>query len=62
MQYQTITRSAVATAATALVRPRPAAEAKPALDKAAIDKAFEALKTFDWGVDYRQISRAARRD
>ena len=24
---------------------------KPAVDKAALDKAFDALKTFDWGTD-----------
>ncbi len=54
MQYQTITRSAVATAATVLGAAAAAAGEKPALDKAAIDKAFEALKTFDWGVDYKK--------
>ncbi len=46
MQYQTMTRSAVATAATVLGAAL--AEAKQ-VDKAAIDKAFETLKTFDWG-------------
>ncbi len=51
MQYQTITRSAVAAAATVLGAAAAVAEDKPALDKAAIDKAFESLKTFDWGVD-----------
>ncbi|MGA2257002.1 MAG: HEAT repeat domain-containing protein [Thermoguttaceae bacterium] len=47
-----MTRSAVATAATVLGAAAVLAEEKPALDKAAIDKAFEALNTFDWGVDY----------
>ena len=78
MQSQTtMTRTAVATAATVLGAaaavakdakrpprrrhgndPATAAEEKPALDKASIDKAFEALKTFDWGVDpkkYREL-------
>jgi HEAT repeat protein len=54
MQYQTITRSAVATAATLLGAATAVAEEKPALDQAAIDKAFEALKTFDWGVDHNK--------
>ncbi len=49
MQYQTITRSAAATAATVLGAAAAVAKDKPALDKAALDKAFEALKTFDWG-------------
>jgi HEAT repeat protein len=50
MQYQTITRSALATAATVLgAAAAVAEEKKPALDKAAIDKAFAALKTFDYG-------------
>ena len=70
MQYQTITRSAVATAATVLGAAAAVAEEKPALDKAAIDKAFEALKTFDWGTDYmkndkkrgQEVSRTARPD
>ena len=52
MQYQTMTRSAMATAATVLGAAAAVAGEKPGLDKAAIDKAFAALKTFDWGVDY----------
>ena len=28
---------------------------KARLDKAAVDKAFEALKTFDWGVDHKKF-------
>ncbi len=55
MQYQTITRSAVAAAATALGAATAVAESKPALDQAAIDKAFEALKTFDWGVNHQKF-------
>ncbi len=54
MQYQTITRSAVATTAAVLGTAALAAEKKPALDKAAIDRAFEALKTYDWGTDYKK--------
>ena len=57
MQYQTITRSAVATAATVLGAAAAVADEKPALDKAAIDKAFEALKTFDWGVDRNEFHK-----
>lgn len=54
MQNQTITRSAAAAAATVLGAAAMAAEEKSALDKTAIDTAFENLKTFDWGVDYRK--------
>ena len=50
MQYQTITRSALAMAATVLGTAAVVAGDKPALDKDAIDKSFEALKAFDWGV------------
>ncbi len=46
MQYQTITRSVAATAATVLGAAL--AEAQP-VDKAALDKAFATLKTFDYG-------------
>jgi hypothetical protein len=56
MQSQTITRSAVAAAATVLGAAAAAAE-RPALDKAAINTAFEALMTFDWGADYRKNDR-----
>jgi HEAT repeat protein len=55
MQYQTMTRSAMATAASVLGAAAAVAGDKPALDQAAIDKAFEALKTFDWGVDYNKF-------
>ncbi len=55
MQYQTITRAAQAAAATILGAAAAVAEANPALDQAAIDKAFEALKTFNWGVDRKQF-------
>jgi HEAT repeat protein len=58
MQSQTITRSA---AAAVLGAAASAAEVNPALDKAAINSAFEALMTFDWGADYeplRAIDRA----
>ena len=54
MQYQTITRSAVATAATVLGAAAAVADEKPAVDKAAIEKAFENLKTFDWGADHKK--------
>jgi HEAT repeat protein len=54
MQNQTITRTAVAAAATVLGAAAAQAAPKPVLDKAAIDKAFEALKTFEWGEDHRQ--------
>jgi len=55
MQYQTLTRSAMAGAAAVLGAAATVAEAKPALDKTAIDAAFEALKAFDWGVDYKKF-------
>jgi hypothetical protein len=51
MQYQNLTRSALATAATALGAAGAMADDKPTVDTAAVDKAFEALKTFAWGVD-----------
>jgi len=54
MQNKTTTCSAMAAAATVLGAAASVAEAKPALDKAAIDQAFDALKTFDWGVDYNK--------
>jgi len=54
-QYQTITRSAVATAATVMGAAAAVADAKPALNKAAINKALEALKTFNWGVEANQF-------
>ncbi len=56
MQNQTITRTAAATAATVMAAAASAAEDKPASDQP-IDKAFEALKTFDWGTDYRKNER-----
>jgi hypothetical protein len=52
MKYQNITQSALATAAT-VVATAAVAEAKGASDEASIEKAFENLKTFDWGVDYK---------
>jgi hypothetical protein len=55
MQYPTITRSAVATAASVLGAAAVVADEKPALNKAAIDKALEALKTFGWGEDHRKF-------
>jgi len=33
----------------------PPAAAKPAVDQAAVDKAFEALKTYNWGDDYKLV-------
>jgi HEAT repeat protein len=69
MQSQTLTRSTLAVAATVLgaataaaKKNQPAGTIAPPYkglpDKAAIDKAFDDLKTFDWGVDfgkYRQL-------
>jgi len=54
MQNNTTTHFAMAAAATAIGAAASVAEAKTALDKSAIDQAFEALKTFDWGVDYNK--------
>lgn len=49
MQYQDLTRAALASATT-LVGAAAAAGARAA-DKAALDKSFDALKTFAWGTD-----------
>lgn len=35
---------------------QPASPASPAVDKAALDHAFEALKTFDWGGDRKPLA------
>jgi hypothetical protein len=55
MQNQTMTRTAVATAATLLSAAAARADVKSAWDNAEIEKALGALKTFNWGEDYRQF-------
>ena len=51
MQTHEMTRlAAAAAAAVAAGAAAPAADA-PKVDPAALDKAFEALKTYDWGAD-----------
>jgi len=49
MRHQKITR--LASAAGAAVLAGGAAVAAPKMDAEAVDKAFEALKTYDWGTD-----------
>ena len=55
MQTRITTRSTLAAAATILARRVPLAADKPAVDQAALDKAFEALKTFNWGPDRKLL-------
>jgi HEAT repeat protein len=50
MQYQEMTRSALAAAAAL-----PAAATAVAGDEPALDRAFSKLKTFDWGADYKPL-------
>ncbi len=54
MQSHDMLRSA--TAATLLGATAAVAAETPAFDQAALDKAFEALKTFDWGTDRKVLS------
>jgi HEAT repeat protein len=51
MQYQDMTRTTLATATTLMGAAAAVAADAPAVDKAALDSALEALKTFDWGSD-----------
>jgi HEAT repeat protein len=53
MQNQTLTRSAAA-AATVLGATAALADDKPKVDQAALEKSFEALKSYDWGTDYKK--------
>ena len=55
MQTENKTRTTLAAAATILGAATAAAADTPAVDQAAIDKAFEALKTYDWGPDRRTL-------
>ena len=50
MQLEKTTGLAAAAATTVLGAAVAAAD-KPAVDQAALDKAFDALTTFDWGTD-----------
>jgi hypothetical protein len=52
MQNPTLTRSAAATAASVLGATAALADDKLTVDKAALEKSFEALKTFNWGPDH----------
>ena len=51
MQNMTLTRAAAA-AATVLGATSALADDKPKVDTAALEKSFEALKTFNWGPDH----------
>jgi hypothetical protein len=55
MGYQDITRSALAAAAAMGGGAAALAANKPSPDSKAVDKAFDALKTYDWGADRNQI-------
>ena len=48
MQYQDMARTTLATATTLMGAAAAVAADAPAVDKAALDSALEALKTFDW--------------
>jgi HEAT repeat protein len=54
MQYQNGMRLALA-AGLLMAGCQMAMAERPKLDPAGVDKAFEALKTFDWGKDYNQV-------
>jgi len=51
MQNPALTRSAAATVAAILGATAALADDKPTVDKASLEKSFEALKTFNWGPD-----------
>jgi HEAT repeat protein len=55
MQYDNSTRLALAGAVMGLGSAVAAAADKPAVDKEAVDKAFETLKTYDWGADRNSL-------
>ena len=52
MRYRDGRRFVLAAMLTVLGGVTAIAADKPAIDQAAVDKAFEALKTYDWGKDY----------
>jgi len=54
MRHQDITRFAL-TAGSAMLAGSALAADKPQVDKAALDKAFESLKTYDWGTDRNAV-------
>jgi HEAT repeat protein len=56
MQRQNTTRSLLAAAPAALAGAAALAAEEPKVDSAAVDKAFEALKTYDWGTDRNTLS------
>ena len=51
MTPQDVTRSALAAGATALAGAAAVAADRSKVDRAAVDAAFDALKTYDWGTD-----------
>ncbi|MBL7042117.1 MAG: hypothetical protein ISR77_26010, partial [Pirellulaceae bacterium] len=51
MRHQNITRLTLAASSTALAGATAVAADQPQLDGAAVDTAFEALKTYDWGAE-----------
>ena len=56
MRHQDITRLALAAGPGVLAGAAAVAADKPKVDSAAVDKAFEALKTYDWGTDRKTLS------
>ena len=56
MQYPEMARLALAAGPAFLAGAAALAADKPAVDAAAVDKAFEALKTYEWGTDRNTLA------
>jgi len=56
MRHQDITRLTLAAGPAVLAGAAAVAADKPKVDSAAVDKAFEALKTYDWGTDRKTLN------
>jgi HEAT repeat protein len=56
MHPQDITRSVLAAGSAVLAGAAALAAEQPKVDSAAVDKAFEALKTYDWGTDRNTLN------
>ncbi len=56
MRYQGITRLTLAAGSGVLAGTAALAADKPEIDRAAVDNAFEALKTYDWGTDRNTLN------
>ncbi|MFH1919394.1 MAG: HEAT repeat domain-containing protein [Planctomycetota bacterium] len=56
MRYQGITRLTLVAGSGVLAGTAAVAADKPEIDRAAVDKAFEALDTYDWGTDRNTLN------